>query len=203
MWLYILQGLGYGLAAAAQPGPFQTFLISQSLTRGWKQTMLSAFAPLISDGPIILLSILVLSQVPQWLERILYIAGGLFILFLAHGAYKAWRFFEYRTPQIEATNQQTLFKAAGINALSPGPYMFWTLATGPILLAGWRETPLHGVGFLAGFYGAFISSLMAIIIVFGTARKLGPKVNRALLGVSAIALFSFGLYQLWLGLFNG
>jgi hypothetical protein len=29
---------------------------------------------------------------------------------------------------------------------------------------------------------------------------LGPKINRALLGISAIALFSFGLYQLWLGI---
>jgi threonine/homoserine/homoserine lactone efflux protein len=200
MWLYILQGLGYGLAAAAQPGPFQTFLISQSLSRGWKRTLLSAFAPLISDGPIILLSILVLSQVPDWLQRFLYFAGGLFILYLAYGAYRAWRTFEFHAPQSGATNRQTLFKAAGVNALSPGPYMFWTLATGPILLAGWRETPLHGIGFLGGFYGAFISSLMVIIIVFGTAQKLGPKVNRALLGVSAIALFLFGLYQLWLGI---
>ncbi|MDP1778794.1 MAG: hypothetical protein Q8K73_00820 [Anaerolineales bacterium] len=40
----------------------------------------------------------------------------------------------------------------------------------------------------------------AIILVFGTAARLGPKVNRVLLGVSAIALFCFGLYQLWLGI---
>jgi hypothetical protein len=38
-----------------------------------------------------------------------------------------------------------------------------------------------------------------IILVFGSARQLGPKVNRLLLGVSAIALFCFGLFQLWKG----
>jgi hypothetical protein len=42
--------------------------------------------------------------------------------------------------------------------------------------------------------------LAAIILLFGTARHLGPKVNRALLGLSAIGLVCFGLYQLWLGI---
>ena len=87
-----------------------------------------------------------------------------------------------------------------MNALSPGPYIFWTLVTGPILLKGWRETPAHGVGFLFGFYVTLISSLAALILIFGTAEKLGPKFNRTLLGISAVALFCFGLYQVWLGL---
>jgi len=44
--------------------------------------------------------------------------------------------------------------------------------------------------------------LMSIILVFGLARQFGPKVNHLLLGISAVALFSFAVYQLWLGLFN-
>jgi hypothetical protein len=68
------------------------------------------------------------------------------------------------------------------------------------LLAGWRRSPANGIGFLVGFYVAIVASLGGIILLFGTARQLGPKVNRALLGVSAVALFGFGLYQLWLGL---
>ena len=73
MWLYIVQGIGYGLAAAAQPGPFQTYLISQTLVKGWKRTLPAALAPLLSDGPIIALCLLVLSQVPIWFQRFLYI----------------------------------------------------------------------------------------------------------------------------------
>lgn len=200
MWIYLLQGLGYGLAAASQPGPFQTYLISQTLTRGWKQTLPAALAPLVSDGPIILICVLVLSQVPVWLQRLLYIAGGLFILYLAYGAFKSWENFNSQTPQIEFNQQQSVLKAALMNALSPGPYIFWTLVTGPILLKGWRETPVNGIGFLAGFYVTMIGSLAAIILVFGTAARMGPKVNRVLLGVSTIALFCFGLYQLRLGI---
>jgi threonine/homoserine/homoserine lactone efflux protein len=201
MWIYLLQGLGYGLAAASQPGPFQTYIISQTLTRGWKRTLPAALAPLVSDGPIILLCVLVLSQVPKWLQRGLYIAGGLFILYLAYGTYKTWKNFNPSLPVTESETQQSVLKAALMNALSPNPYIFWTLVTGPILLRGWRETPVHGIGFLAGFYITMIGSLAAIILVFGTAARMGPKINRVLLGISAVALFCFGLFQLWLGFF--
>lgn len=200
MWLYIIQGIGYGFAAAAQPGPFQTYIISQSLARGWRKTLIAALAPFVSDPPIVTLCLLVLSQIPIWFQRFLYIAGGLFILYLAYGTYKAWKNFDLTLSTDEPETGQSLLKAAMMNALSPGPYIFWSLVTGPILMRGWRETPIHGIGFLAGFYVTMISSLALIIIVFGTAREFGPKVNRALLGISAIALFCFGLYQLWLGM---
>jgi threonine/homoserine/homoserine lactone efflux protein len=201
MWIYLLQGIGFGFAAASQPGPLQTYLITQSLTRGWKRALPTALAPLVSDGPIILLCVLVLSQVPDWLQRILYIVGGLFVLYITYGTYKAWRDFHEFQAQPEIQDHQTIFKAAMTNALSPGAYIFWTLVTGPILVRGWREAPVNGIGFLAGFYAAMIASLAAIIIVFGVAGKFGNKFNRALLGISTIALFCFGLYQLWLGLF--
>jgi threonine/homoserine/homoserine lactone efflux protein len=200
MWLYLIQGIGYGLAAAAQPGPFQAYLISQTLTRGWKRTLPAASAPLLSDGPIIALCLLVLSQVPVWLQRFLYIAGGLFILYLAYGAYKTWRSFARRDHDMDASPQGSVLKAALMNMLNPNPYIYWTLVTGPILLRGWRETPINGIGFLSGFYITMILCLMGIVFVFGMARSIGPKVNRGLLGVSAIALFCFGLFQLWLGI---
>jgi len=200
MWLYIAQGIVYGFAAAAQPGPLQTFLISQALMKGWQKSLSSALAPLISDGPIIALCLLVLSQVPAWLQNLLYIAGGLFILYLAYGSYKSWMNFDPHIPASETRTVQSLLKAVITNVLGPGAYVFWTLVTGPILIAGWHETPLYGISFLLGFYITMISSLAAIIIVFGSARQLGPKVNRVLLGVSSIVLFGFGLHQLWLGI---
>ena len=208
MWIYLLQGIGYGFIAASQPGPFQTYIISQALARGWKQTLPAALAPLVSDGPIILICALVLSQVPGWMQRVLYIAGGLFILYLAYNAYKAWKNFDAQAVVRSSGDaalsivQQNVLKAALMNILNPNPYIFWTLVTGPILLRGWRETPVNGIGFLAGFYVTLIGSLATIILVFGTAARMGPKINRVLLGVSAIALFCFGLYQFWLGVIN-
>lgn len=202
MWLYLVQGIGYGLAAASQPGPFQTYLISQTLTRGWKRTLPAALAPLVSDGPIILICVLVLNQVPDWLQQVLYIAGGSFILYLSYGSFMAWKNFQTDMEAPASIETQSVLKAALMNALSPGPYIFWTLVTGPILLRGWCELPLNGIGFLLGFYLTLVTSLVVIILVFGTAANLGPKVNKTLLGISSAALFLFGLYQLWLGMFN-
>ena len=203
MWVYLIQGIGYGFAAAVQPGPFQAYLISQTLSNGWRQTLPAALAPLISDGPIILLTLLVLSHVPLWFQRFLYLAGGLFILYLAYSAFMAWRNFDEAGVVTPSASRQSAVRAAMMNALSPGPYLYWSLVTGPILLAGWRKAPVNGVGFLVSFYATIVLTLIAIIVVFGTARRLGPKFNRVLVGLSAMALAGFGMYQLWLGLGSG
>ena len=196
---YVIQGIGYGFAAAVQPGPFQTYLVSQTLTRGWRRALPVALAPLVSDGPIVAIVLLVLSQIPIAVQRFLYIAGGLFVLYLARNAFRAWRDFDVAAPAAVQSDRRNVLEAALVNALNPGPYLYWSLVTGPIFLAGWREAPTTGIGFLVGFYVAIVLTLAGLVLLFGTARQLGPKVTRTLLGLSALALVGFGLYQLWLG----
>ena len=94
MFGYLFLGVTYAFAAAVQPGPFQTYLISQTLSNGWRNTLPAAFAPLLSDGPIIMLVLLVLSQMPVWLAQGLQVAGGVFMLYLAVGAFKSWRAYQ-------------------------------------------------------------------------------------------------------------
>ena len=196
---YVIQGIGYGFAAAVQPGPFQTYLVSKTLTRGWRGALPVALAPLVSDGPIVALVLLVLSQIPIAVQRFLYVAGGLFVLYLARNAFRAWRDFDVAAPVAGQSDRRNVLEAALVNALNPGPYLYWSLVAGPIFLAGWREAPTTGIGFLVGFYVAIVVTLAGLVLLFGTARQLGPKVTRALLGISAVALVGFGLYQLWLG----
>jgi threonine/homoserine/homoserine lactone efflux protein len=200
MLTYILQGLALGFAAAVQPGPFMAYLISQTLTLGWKRAWIAAFAPLISDGPIIALALLVLSQMPAWLERGLFFASGFFILYLAWSAYRQWRNPTEALEPPPAPGNQSLLRAALMNALSPMPYIYWSLVTGPILLSSWQRSPAHGISFLAAFYGVLISCLLLLIALFSSARQLGTKVSHTLLGLSALALAGFGLFQLWRGI---
>ena len=197
---YLIQGIGYGFAAAVQPGPFQAYLVSQTLTRGWRRALPVALAPLVSDGPIVAIVLLVLSQIPLAVQRFLYIAGGLFVLYLARNAFRAWRHFDVAASLTVQSDRQNMLKAALVNALNPGPYLYWSLVAGPVFLAGWRKAPATGIGFLVGFYVAIVVTLAGLVLLFGTARQLGPKVTRALLGISAVALVGFGLYQLWLGI---
>ena len=198
MLTYLLQGISLGLSAAASPGPFQAFLIGRTLKNGWRSTLPAAFAPLISDGPIILLMTLLLTRLPAFALRAIQIVGGAYVLYLAWRSFLTWKNF---TPAAApAETGQTLWQAVVANLLSPGPYIFWSLLAGPVLVNGWRESPSNGISFLLGFYGTMICSLLLLVILFSAARKLGARVNRALIGVSSLALLGFGLYQIIQGL---
>jgi threonine/homoserine/homoserine lactone efflux protein len=200
-FLYLLQGIGYGFSAAAQPGPFQAYMISQSLSRGWRRALPVAFAPLLSDGPILVLVLFLLSRVPPALVRILYLAGGLFVLYMAWKALQNWRKFDPAGAVAAAPAEGTvnLWRGAAMNLLNPGPYIYWSLVTGPLLISGWRIAPVNGMGFLAGFYATIVGCDVAIILLFSLARRFGPSLSRLMIGISALALTGFGLYQLWLG----
>jgi threonine/homoserine/homoserine lactone efflux protein len=186
---YLILGITYAFAAAVQPGPLQTYLISQTLTHGWRRTLPAALSPLVSDGPVILLVLLVLTRVPAWMAQVLRLAGGVFVLYLAWGAAKAWRAYD---AQHMAPAPSSLLRAALVNVLNPNPYISWSLVLGPLLLKGWRETPSHGVALLAGFYGTMVLALAATIALFAAARNLGPRVTRLLIGLSSVALACFG-----------
>jgi threonine/homoserine/homoserine lactone efflux protein len=86
-----------------------------------------------------------------------------------------------------------------MNALNPNPYIFWSVVGGPIILSGWMQSASFGIGFLAGFYGTFVFSLAALIIVFASAGKINPKANRIMRGIAAVALLGFGMYQIVFG----
>jgi threonine/homoserine/homoserine lactone efflux protein len=200
MLTYLILGMTYAFAAAVEPGPLQTYLISQTLSHGWRRTLPAAFSPLISDGPVIALVLLVLSRVPAWLAQGLRLAGGVFVLYLAWGAMQAWRGYDAQDMPPAPSKRQSLLRAALVNVLNPNPYISWSLVLGPLLLKAWRETPAHGVALLAAFYGTMVLSLAGTIVLFAAARNLGPRVNRVLIGLSSVALACFGCYLLWSGI---
>jgi threonine/homoserine/homoserine lactone efflux protein len=200
MIAYLVQGLTLGFAAAAQPGPFQAYLLSQALKNGWRRSLLLAFVPLVSDGPIIALVLFVLTQMPGWLIRALRVGGGLFLLYLAWGAFSALRAARAIAPD-ETAARRTFAQAVVMNLLNPNPYLFWGLIGGPLVLGGWSLSPAAGLSFMAAFYLTIVAGVAALILLFGSAQHLGVTVTRALTALSALALFLFGLYQLWQGVF--
>jgi len=197
---YLILGITFAFAAAVQPGPLQTYLISQSLTRGYRRTLPAAFSPLISDGPIIVLVLFLLSSLPRWFVNVLQLAGGFFLLYLAFNAWKTWRDYDVEKAAQVQSSQQTLLRATIVNLLNPNPYLGWSLVMGPLLLNAWQETPADGIALLVGFYATLVVSLIGTIVLFSTARNLGPRVSRVMIGISAIALGCFGFYELWLGI---
>lgn len=202
MLSYLIFGFTYAFAAAVQPGPFLTYLISQTLSKGWRHTLPACFAPLLSDGPIIVLVLLLLSQIPQWLVRFLHFGGAIFLFYLAVGSYKSWKNFNADIPIDVKTGKLTLLKATFLNIFNPAPYLGWSLVMGPLFLKGYHESPINGIALLISFYVTLILCLAGIVFLFAFTRKLGPRVNKITIGISVIALVCFGIYQLWMGIIS-
>jgi threonine/homoserine/homoserine lactone efflux protein len=195
--IWFLQGLALGLSAAVSPGPFQAWLLSQAVKSRLRRALPMVLAPLCSDGPVIVLVLVVLVQMPGWLLRGLYLAGGIFLLYLARGAWLAFR--HYDPAAAAEAGERAFLKGVLINLLSPGPWIYWSVIAGPILLRGWAESHLSGLGFIAGFYLALIGGLAGLTAIFAIASRSGTLVARLLNAASAIALFVFGIFQIWIG----
>jgi len=191
---YPIIGATYAFAAAVQPGPLQAFLISQTLSRGWRRTVPAVLAPVLSDMPVICLVLFVLTHIPPLLVHVLRFAGGLFLLYLALGAFRTYRNYRHTMETIQAPVGQTLMKATLVNLMNPNPYLGWSLVLGPLLIRAWDQSPAEGVAFLAAFYGILLLTTALILALFAGARSLGSGVARTPVGVSAAALFLFGLY---------
>lgn len=197
---FLLTAATIGFSAGVTPGPLQAVFLSYATRGGWKKALPAAFAPLVSDGPVILLVLLVLTKVPESFLRILQIAGSAFLLYLAWDSYRAFRRYHVVEELTETNGWGTLLKATLMNVLAPGPWLFWSLLNGPNLLKAWAVSPWWGAGYLVAFYGTFILTNIVLIILFSATRHLGEKVQRALLLVSAVALAGFAIYQLLQGI---
>ena len=191
MFEYILIGSGFAFAAAVQPGPLTIYLISEAAKAGWRRTLPAVFAPLLSDGPVAVLMVFLLSRAPASFVQLLSLPGGLYVLYLAVGAWRSRRLTDSgHTP---ARRDRRVIKAALVNLLNPNVYLGWGLVLGPLLLSAWRESPGRGIAVILTFYTTMIACMAAIVVLVHVAGRLVPQFNRTLVGVSAVALAGFGL----------
>jgi threonine/homoserine/homoserine lactone efflux protein len=195
--LFKYAGIGAGLAftAAVQPGPLQAYLFSSVTTVGWKKTLPASFSPLLSDGPIAVIALLIVGKLPAQAQSLLRLAGGLLLFYLAWRALKRWKETGNRM-ESEGKRPRTLLEAAGVNLLNPHPYLGWSLILGPVVISAWRESPGMGIAVVASFYVMMICMLAVLIFLFGSLRLLGPKLQRSLGLLSALILAGLGIYQL-------
>ena len=80
---FLLLGAGIGLIAGVSPGPVLTPLVAETLKGGWLRGAAVAAGPLLADGPIVLLAVGVLAQLPPGLVPAISVVGGVFLVYLA------------------------------------------------------------------------------------------------------------------------
>lgn len=195
---YLLKAAALGFAAAAMPGTSQAYLINQAARYGWRRAAVASLAPLLSDGPIVLLAVLVLSAVPAWTMPVLRIVGACFIFYLAYCAICGMLASE--SDDNVRRGAPSLLAAVTINLLNPVVYLYWSTVSGPIFMQGWEISPGLGLSFLACFYGVMVLTSNGIVLLVCGLQQIGSRVRFGLQIVSTGLLFIVGIVQLVSGI---
>lgn len=164
---YALSAFIFGVTAGFKPGPLGIVVIQQTLEHGLKSGVKASLAPIITDGPIIILALLVLGQFKEIYPFIgtLSIVGGLYLLWLCS---KIIRINEINMTEKLAT-PKSLETAIKVNFLSPNPYLFWFTVGGPYLVLG---TQIQSIVFIIVSIGTLVVSKMITAWVAANFREL-------------------------------
>ena len=169
MTAFLLSGILLGLSSGLSPGPLLTLVASETLRHGARAGIGVALAPLLTDLPIILATVLLLRPLTdQTLPMALINLGG--------GLYLAWLGLEglrFRGAELEPTDPAgSLRRGVIANFLNPSPYLFWLAVGAPTVLAAWRAGWPVAVAFIVAFYVLLVGSKMLLALALGRARHL-------------------------------
>ena len=192
----LVTGFVFGLSSGLAPGPLLVLLITQTLRHNTREGIKVAAAPLITDLPIVLLSLFVLIQLEHFNRALALIsmAGGLYVLYLSYGCFRMKPF----TLGEMKTDPRSLKKGVLVNFLNPNPYLFWLTFGGPFILKLREAGRLAPFAFFFSFYLSLIGSTVFLALIAGKSRTLLNSraylfVMRAL--ALSLALFAFLLIK--------
>ncbi len=197
---YLLLGLSLGLSAGLSPGPLLTLVITRTLGRGFGAGLRVALSPLITDAPIILITLLLFNALPPLLEGVVTAAGGLFLLYLGVETIRSARHarLEGQTAAPARDAHVDLWHGALVNLLSPHPWLFWIAIGSPTLARAWEVGRPYALAFLLGFYTLLVGGKIAVAAAVASGRRfLTDKTYRGLLWGAGLLLCLFGALLLW------
>lgn len=195
----LIAGMTLGFYAGFSPGPLLILVISQTLKHSYKEGIKVAFAPIITDIPIILLTVLFLSLISRYTSilGLISIIGGLYLSYMAYESFKT----RGLTEDIEFQEPKSLQKGATVNFLNPSPYLFWITIGGPILINACSESVLSPILFLIGFYMFLVGSKIALAYASSRSREfLTGKIYIYIMHVLGVVLVIFALYFVYHGI---
>jgi len=203
---YLFTGIILGLSAGFAPGPLLTLVVSETLQHDLRAGIKVALAPIITDLPIIVLTLLLLSKIShfQVVLGIISLLGGFFVLYLGYE--------NMRTKEIDVDlhdrQSHSLRKGIIVNVLSPYPYLFWMSVGAPTTLKAMNQSLMSAVAFIGSFYVLLVGSKILLAVLVGRSRSF--LTGRAyiytmrILGLLlfVLALFLFRDSLVLLGLFQ-
>jgi len=168
MLTFLTTGIILGLSAGFAPGPLLALVVSETLQHDMRAGIKVAFAPVLTDLPIIALSLLILTKLSgfQNFLGIISIIGACFIIYLG--------IKNITIKDVQLSNntalERSLLKGILVNTLSPHPYLFWLTVGGPMTIRA-LDLGLVAAGiFVLSFYLLLVGSKILLAILVGRTR---------------------------------
>lgn len=196
-------GLTFGLAGGLSPGPLTALVVSQTVRFGLREGCTVALAPVLTDGPLILLSALAVGGLAHlsWALAGVSFIGAIFLLWLSYETITA-----APISLTAGVEPQSLRKSLVTNVLNPHPYLFWLTVGGPLVVEGFRAGWAPLTAFLAAFFVSIVGAKMTVAWVAARFRsQLGGPAYRWTMGILGVAMLGFAVafVRKGLGLLGG
>ncbi len=173
-------------------------LVAQTVRHGLREGLKTALAPILTDAPIVAVTLLILSEITEVgaVLGAISLAGGLYVIWLGIGSFGT-RQVDFR--EMESA-PHSIRKAMAINVLNPHVYLFWATVGAPTVLRAAQENPAAPAAFVTSFYILLCGSKMLLAVLVNRSRALlvGTAYLRTLQALGVVLLI-FGAWLIWEG----
>jgi threonine/homoserine/homoserine lactone efflux protein len=169
MLTFLTAGSILGLSAGFAPGPLLALVVSETLQHDIKAGVKVALAPMLTDLPIILLTLFVLARLVRFhvVLGVVSVIGACFIFYLG------MKNITTRGGDIAENrgSRRSLQKGILVNALSPHPYLFWFTVGGPTTIKAMELNMAAAASFVLSFYILLVGSKIVLAMLVGKSRS--------------------------------
>ena len=199
-------GVALGVIEGIKPGPLLTMVIRETLSGGLRAGVWTAAAPIFTDGPLIIVSLLAASWISTRPSILIVISilGAAYLLKMGLECFS----IEPPSSDLAEVDVSDSFKRGVLtNLLNPNVYIFWFLIGGPLMASVADEEPLAPVAYAVTFLVSIIIVKSIIALAFdrtrGNLSRRSYSIMLSLCGVAMIFFaigFTYQAYDLYLAL---
>ncbi len=196
---FLVMGSFLGLAAGMSPGPLLAVTISETLQHGKWEGIKVAVSPLITDLPIILAVLFVLSHLTgsNFVIGIIAFFGASYLLYSGIESLR----IKKDSLELNVEKKDALKKGVIVNFGNPHPYVFWLSIGGPIIYKSFNTHVWATILFIAGFYILLVGSKVIVALIVEKSKSfINSKYYFSIIRVLGFAQIAFGLTFIKVGL---
>ncbi|WP_291347792.1 LysE family transporter [Desulfobacula sp.] len=165
---YLTIGTILGLSAGLAPGPLLALVISETILHDIRAGIKVALAPLVTDLPIIVLTVFILSRLSGFhgILGVISLVGGMLVLVMGIQGMKA----KGVEIDIQKASPRSLTKGILVNMLSPHPYLFWLSVGAPTMTRANDKHVFAAAAFVISFYVLLVGTKIVLAILVGESK---------------------------------